>query len=75
MAAGLTAQETWGPEHGREGGRRGPRREEGGRGPRRGGGDLGRWVGKVSDLSIRAAPRDVARGMHYIITNPGGLQP
>ena len=61
------------------GGRRGegdPGGREGGRrGPRRGGGDLGRWVGKVSDLSIRAAPRDVASGMHYIITNPGGLQP
>ena len=33
------------------------------------------WVGKVSDLSIRAAPRDVASGMHYIITNHGGLPP
>ena len=49
---------------------------------REGGGDPGGgegtwvgWVGKVSDLSIRAAPRDVASGMHYIITNPGGLQP
>ena len=68
----MTAQETWGPKlRLGEGGRR-VFSQEGkmGRGVGRSG-----WVGKVSDLSIRAAPRDVASGMHYIITNHGGLPP